>query len=177
MTRSRPKPELTSCFREGETISRAVVTMLLGMLNAVSSVSYTTLFVAPYLASTKAFYDQEGHRLLQTAPDSIAAESQMAIPRYLQHVQTRLEEEGERCELVVGPSLKGQIIRAVEERLIGEHVSLLLTQGMPSMLDEELTEDLSRLYAFMGKVDARKQMQQAFGAYVKVRRRNMCIAV
>lgn len=143
--------------------------MLIGMLSSISTISHATVFVTPFIASSNTYYQQEGQTLLQTSVENATTASEMGIPTYLQHVQRRLSEEAERCDLVIGSALKGQIVRVVEERLIGEHVALLLSRGLPKMLDEEKIEDLSSLYSFLSRVGARKQMQTAFGEYVKVR--------
>ena len=152
--------------RDGETISRPLLTVLISMLTSISTISHATVFVTPFLTSSNTYYQQEGHRLLQASSETGV---EMEVATYLQHVQRRLVEEAERCDLVIGAELKGQIIRVVEDRLIGEHASVLLTRGLPKMLDEGKMEDLSSMYSFMGRVNARKQMQQAFGEYVKVR--------
>ena len=144
--------------------------MLITILSSISTITHATVFVTPFIASSNTYYQQEGQTLLQTSAETAATTSEMEIPAYLQHVQRRLVEEAERCDLVIGSALKGQIVRVVEERLIGEHVALLLSRGLPKMLDEEKIEDLSSLYSFLGRVSARKQMQMAFGEYVKVRR-------
>ena len=44
---------LTAPSRDGEAISRPVLTMLIGMLRTISSVSHATVFVGPFLASQK----------------------------------------------------------------------------------------------------------------------------
>lgn len=147
-----------------------MLTMLIGMLRTISSVSHATVFVGPFLASSNTYYQQEGHRLLQASiTEGSNALDNMEISAYLQHAQQRLLQETERCDLVLGVELKGQIIRVVEDRLIGDHTGALLSRGLPKMLDEQQLDDLATMYKFLGKVDARKQMQQAFGEYVKVR--------
>ena len=160
--------------RDGETISRSLLTMLIGMLSTISSLSHNTIFATPYIASSKAYYDQEGHRLLGSQPpDSASAISSeqepLPIPAYLAHIQRRLAEEAERCDLVAGQSLKGDIIRAVEESLVQTHTATMIQRGLSGLLDEERAEELSAMYSLFGRVRALLPLRTAFGEHVKTR--------
>ena len=166
--------EIPPC-RDGETISRSLLTMLISMLSTISSLSHNIIFATPYIASSKAYYDQEGHRLLG-GPSSDSAtvistseQQVLPIPAYLTHIKHRLAEEAERCDLVVGQSLKGDIIRAVEESLVQAHTATMIQRGLSNLLDEERMDDLSTIYSLFGRVRALLPLRTAFGEHVTTR--------
>jgi hypothetical protein len=77
------------------------------------------LFVTPFLASTKVYYEAEGSRLAEELDASV----------YLKRIHLRLKEEGERCDLVVGGMLKGSVLRTLLEAMVLVHVEAIVDKG------------------------------------------------
>lgn len=105
--------------RNGDFISRPLIRSFLSLLRTISTHSYSTLFVDPFVLSTKTYYSKEGNSLIV----------ELEPPEYLKRTLVRIEEEGERCESVVGNEMKGAVLRAVEDEMIKGHVDGIAEKG------------------------------------------------
>ena len=146
--------------------------MLISLLTTISPSVYTTVFATPFLASSADFYAQEAKTLLgtseQASTDSDMQTQSMAVPDYMKHVQKRLTEEGERCDVVIGTTNKGQVLRIVEQQLIGEPAEVLLERGLSDMITRALLPALQTMYSLFARVGALSKLRAAFGQHVKV---------
>ena len=113
---------LTVCcctHRNGDFISRPLLRSFLTLLRTISTHSHSSLFVDPFVSSTRKYYSKEGNSLVV----------ELEPPAYLKRIVERLKEEGERCDSVVGSELKGSILRAVEDEMIRGHVEGIAEKG------------------------------------------------
>jgi len=85
------------------------------------------------MAASQTYFQLEGQRKLGSdpagSPDSEPEHVHIEVWDYLRHVQRRLSEEGERCDVVIGQDVKGGILRVVESTLVGSHTVVLLSRG------------------------------------------------
>lgn len=157
--------------RNGETVPQALLTQIVALLSALSPACHSIVFSTPFISSSAAYYQLEASRLLQTG-DGTAIESEaassMEVPTYLNHVLTRMQEEGARSDTVLGKDVKGPVIRVLEQTLVGAHTATLIERGLYSMLDKGSAEDLRHMYSLCGRVEALKALREAFHNYVKV---------
>lgn len=109
----------SSVRRNGDVVARRLLRSLVGLLQTLSSQSHSSLFVTPFLASSRKYYHNEGVRLAATLEPST----------YLRKIDQRLEEEGERCDAVLGAALKGIILRVVLEEMVLGHVEAIVEKG------------------------------------------------
>ncbi|KAI5475121.1 cullin 4 [Pseudohyphozyma bogoriensis] len=72
----------TTTSPQSTTLLRSIITHL----SSLSSQTHSMLFATPFLASSRAFYKEEGERL----------SGELKAEQYLRNVEKRLEEEGER---------------------------------------------------------------------------------
>lgn len=123
--------------RSGTSIPRSLVHSVLTHLHSLSSHSHSSLFLAPFLASSTDFFAGESVRLLG---EGIPIGGGKGKNSYLGHVVARLEEEAERSESVMAPSMvpsvKASVLRIVEKELVAEHVAEILDRGLAPLLDE-----------------------------------------
>jgi hypothetical protein len=125
---------LISSFRsDGDVISRPLLQSLVALLHTFSPQSHSSIFVTPFLASSRTYYKAEGVRLVQELESS----------DYLRRVNRRLEEEGERCDLVLGIALKGSALRVVLEEMASGHVETIVEKGGLSSLLRALDTELT----------------------------------
>ncbi|KAK9900398.1 Cullin-domain-containing protein [Cystobasidium minutum MCA 4210] len=166
--------------RDGGAVSQSLLSGVITMLTAVSSVSHTNIFVNPFLSSSSTYYQLEGQRLLGVAADGASdAEAplgietaplsggQMPIWDYLAHVKKRLSEEAVRCDTVIGQDVKGRILRVIEETLVGQHVAVIIQRGLPPMFEEGRIADLASMYALLARVSALPLLKKDFGEFLK----------
>ena len=85
----------------------------------MSSQTHSEIFVAPFLAATTAYYEAEGSRLAQELEPS----------DYLRRINRCLQEESERCDLVIGAALKGGVLRVVLDGMVNVHVESIVEKG------------------------------------------------
>ncbi|BGP34146.1 hypothetical protein JCM10296v2_005961 [Rhodotorula toruloides] len=155
---------VTSCLlhlveqeRNGNIVSRSLLRSFLLLLRTFSQQSYTTLFSTPFLASTRTFYNAQGLSLSTTVDPST----------YLKRVVERLHEEGERCDAVLGSELKGGVLRIVEEEMIKGHVESIAEKDTSDMCANDAREDLTTLYALLGRISKIPELRKAFLEYLK----------
>lgn len=106
--------------RNGDVVPRPLLRSFLLLLRTFSPQVHSSLFVEPFLANTRTYYQAEGESLSVSLDPSA----------YLKRVAQRLQDEGERCDSVVGVELKGRVLRILEDALIRQHVETIAERGM-----------------------------------------------
>ncbi|KDE09586.1 hypothetical protein MVLG_00481 [Microbotryum lychnidis-dioicae p1A1 Lamole] len=144
--------------RDGEAIPRALVQSVVTALSTISTQSHQTLFVAPFLASSRTYYEAEG----------VTLSSELDASSYLRRVNQRLSEEAERCDSgMVGVALKGDVLRVVLDEMVKNHVEAIATKQVGAMVSENRTTDLSSLYSLLSRISALPILRNAFLEHFK----------
>ncbi|SCV71431.1 BQ2448_3019 [Microbotryum intermedium] len=144
--------------RDGEAIPRALVQSVVNVLSTISTQSHLTLFVTPFLASSRAYYQAEGVKL----------SSELDASSYLRRVNQRLTEESERCDSgIVGLALKDDVLRVVLDEMVKDHVEEIATKQVGVMVAEDRTTDLSSLYSLLSRISALPVLRNAFLEHFK----------
>jgi len=112
---------------------------------------YSCLFEKAFLADTASFYSSEAEELLNngTAVD------------YLIKVERRLFEEDERLHHYLNLSTQSHLIDLLDETFISSHLTTVLQHqsgGLPSLLSQNQTTDLARMYRLFGRVEKGHQV-------------------
>eukprot|EP00270_Netrium_digitus_P009725 TRINITY_DN2975_c0_g1_i1.p1 TRINITY_DN2975_c0_g1~~TRINITY_DN2975_c0_g1_i1.p1 ORF type:complete len:809 (+),score=234.88 TRINITY_DN2975_c0_g1_i1:93-2429(+) len=141
--------------RNGEAVNRGLLKHLLRMFSSLGI--YIDSFERPFLQETSDFYASEGLRFLNITD----------IPDYLKHVETRLQEENERCIQYLDKSTRKQLIGVVEKQLLEMHVQAILDKGFSALMDANRAGDLHRLYALFSRVKALEPVRTFLGSYIK----------
>ncbi|GAA6015035.1 hypothetical protein JCM10207_008711 [Rhodosporidiobolus poonsookiae] len=143
--------------RNGDLVPRQLLRSLLLLLQTLSSQTHSELFVDPFLCSTRTFYHAEGNSSILSLDSSA----------YLARVTQRLQEEGERCDTVVGVELKGQLLKLVDEELIEGHVEGIAEKDTGEMCKKDERQDLSTLYVLLARIDKLDVLRTAFLEHLK----------
>ncbi|SCZ89398.1 BZ3500_MvSof-1268-A1-R1_Chr1-1g01155 [Microbotryum saponariae] len=144
--------------RDGEAIPRALVQSVVTALSTISTQSHLTLFVAPFLASSRTYYEAEG----------VTLSSELNASSFLRRVNQRLSEEAERCDSgMVGVALKGDVLRVVLDEMVKNHVEAIATKQVGAMVSENRTTDLSSLYSLLSRISALPILRNAFLEHFK----------
>ncbi|GAA6062544.1 hypothetical protein JCM10212_004310 [Sporobolomyces blumeae] len=144
--------------RNGDFVSRPLIRTFLVLLRTFSVQSHTSLFVEPFVASSRSFFAKEGNSLIVEL-DSAA---------YLKRVTQRLKDEGERCDSVVGSELKGSILRVVEDEMIRGHVEAIAEKDTAEMCEKDEKENLATLYSHLRRVGEVETLRKAFLDHLKI---------
>ncbi|KAI5287285.1 Cullin-3 [Ascosphaera aggregata] len=150
--------------RSGHSIDRASIHQILLMLNRLSDSDddaesmrlYATQFEPLFLQESRKFYVSEGTDLLGTA-DAVS---------FCRHVQRRLEEEKERCDITLLPTTAIKVQRLIDEHLIKPNIHTVINMegsGVRHMLDNDRIDDLNILFRLISRVDSQKiHLRNAF---------------
>ncbi|AQK62504.1 Cullin-4 [Zea mays] len=141
--------------RLGEAIDRTLLSHLLKMLTALGM--YSESFEKPFLECTSEFYATEGVRYMQ----------QSDIPDYLKHVESRLQEEHERCILYLEANTRKPLIATTEKQLLERHTSAIIEKGFTMLMDANRINDLSRMYNLFQRVNAVELLKLALSSYIR----------
>ncbi|GMN43249.1 hypothetical protein TIFTF001_012455 [Ficus carica] len=141
--------------RLGEAVDRALLNHLLKMFTALGI--YSESFEKPFLECTSEFYAAEGMLYMQ----------QSDVPDYLKHVETRLQEEHERCLIYLDASTRRPLIATAEKQLLERHISAILDKGFMLLMDGNRIEDLQRMYNLFSRVNALESLRQALSSYIR----------
>lgn len=139
---------------------------VLTLLSSLSTSTYHDLFLDVFLTSSKTFYASQAESMLLQHTQGFCS-----IGTYLQHVQSRLNEEAHRAELIhssVGgdaAALKSQMLRIVESQLVAKQTHRILLR-----LDDviEDLEDAERLYALLSRVSEVPALQKSLRNLIEV---------
>ncbi|XP_015957880.1 cullin-4 [Arachis duranensis] len=141
--------------RLGEAVDRTLLNHLLKMFTALGI--YAESFEKPFLECTSEFYAAEGMKYMQ----------QSDAPDYLKHVETRLQEEHERCLLYLDASTRKALIATAEKQLLERHIPAILDKGFTMLMDANRIEDLQRMYTLFSRVNALESLRQALSSYIR----------
>ncbi|GFP91134.1 cullin-4 [Phtheirospermum japonicum] len=118
---------------------------------------YPESFEKPFLECTSGFYAAEGVKYMQ----------QSDVPDYLKHVETRLQEENERCLLYLDASTRKPLVATAERQLLERHISAILDKGFMGLMDGKRIEDLQRMYVLFSRVNALESLRQSLNLYIR----------
>ncbi|KAJ6707764.1 CULLIN-4A [Salix viminalis] len=118
---------------------------------------YAESFEMPFLECTSEFYAAEGMTYMQ----------QSDVPDYLKHVESRLNEEQDRCKIYLDISTKKPLIATAERQLLERHISAILDKGFMMLMDGHRIEDLKRIYSLFLRVNALESLRQALSMYIR----------
>ncbi|KAJ6766320.1 CULLIN-4A [Salix purpurea] len=141
--------------RLGETVNRKPLGHLLKMFTSLGI--YAESFEIPFLECTSEFYAAEGMAYMQ----------QSDVPDYLKHVESRLNEEQDRCKIYLDTSTKKPLIATAERQLLERHISAILDKGFMMLMDGHRIEDLKRIYSLFLRVNALESLRQALSMYIR----------
>ncbi|KAG2545394.1 cullin-4-like [Panicum virgatum] len=141
--------------RLGEAIDRTLLSHLLKMFTALGM--YSESFEKPFLECTSEFYATEGVKYMQ----------QSDIPDYLKHVESRLQEEHERCILYLEANTRKPLIATTEKQLLERHTSAIIEKGFTMLMDANRINDLSRMYNLFQRVNAVELLKLALSSYIR----------
>ncbi|KAJ0405103.1 hypothetical protein P43SY_000514 [Pythium insidiosum] len=147
--------ELIERERKGEVVARSHLYDLLRMLLALQL--YHPRFEAPFLEASERFYAAEGLQVMASSD----------VPQFLLHVEKRLQDENDRVVHYLDPSTRKPLIHAVESQLLRPHATALLERGFDALMDASRVDDLRRMFAILGRVDAVKDLRLAFTTFIK----------
>jgi len=133
--------------RHGEIIDRTIfkaITDMLMMLGNKSAQVYEENFEEPFLEQSSSFFKTEGENLLST----------MDTPTYLQRVENHINEEIHRSRHCFNEITTPKIIIVIENTLIKPHMKAIIESktGVIYMIQNNLNEDLARMYRLFGRV-------------------------
>ncbi|KAK4056958.1 hypothetical protein OIO90_001858 [Microbotryomycetes sp. JL221] len=143
--------------RDGTDVPNTLLQSIISLLNTFSGNVHSNLFVTPFLTLTQSYYKEEGNRLSQ----------QLESSDYLKRVMSRLQEEGERSELVYGNALKGDVIRLVLEEMVSVHVQMIVSKALSDMIKTNQVEDLTTIYNLLSRVNNVAALRTEFTDYIK----------
>lgn len=103
---------------------------------------YHQLFEEPFIASTTAFYRQEGR--VRVNPSDVRA--------FMRDISERLREEDERAAALLHSTSLPAVRRAAEEQLIGSHCEYL-QDSAKAMIESGNESDLRLVYNLLSRVD------------------------
>ncbi|RDY14176.1 Cullin-4, partial [Mucuna pruriens] len=141
--------------RSCESVDRTLLNHLLKMFTALGI--YAETFEKPFLECTSEFYAAEGMKYMQ----------QSDAPDYLKHVETRLQEEHERCLMYLDASTKKPLIATAEKQLLERHIPAILDKGFTMLMDGNRIEDLQRMLSLFSRVNALESLKQAVSSYIR----------
>ncbi|KAJ6895007.1 hypothetical protein NC652_028680 [Populus alba x Populus x berolinensis] len=141
--------------RLGESADRSLLDHLLKMFTSLGI--YAESFERPFLECTSEFYAAEGMKYMQ----------QSDVPDYLKHVESRLNEEQDRCNIYVDASTKKPLIATAETQLLERHISAILDKGFMMLMDGHRIKDLQTMYSLFLRVNALESLRQALSMYIR----------
>ncbi|KAG0221759.1 Cullin-3, partial [Actinomortierella wolfii] len=152
--------------REGIAIDRSTVKSCINILLELpeerpNTYVYDTDFKPAFLHQSTNFYRIESENLIRHSD----------APEYMRKVESRLQEERERCSHYLAERTEPEIRTIVEIEMIERHLKTIMemeNSGLRQMLINNRVEDLERMYKLFGRVKTgSKELQQGISAYIK----------
>jgi len=150
--------------RNGRMINRGLiksVTQMLVDLRFNSKTVYEEDFEKPFLETSAIFFRQESQEFI----------SINSCSDYMKKVEHRIKEELERVNHYMDPSTELKLKEVVERELISTHMRSLIDMeqsGCISMLRDNKTEDLRRMYNLLGRVpQGHNMVSEVISTYIK----------
>ncbi|CAI5508271.1 unnamed protein product [Closterium sp. Naga37s-1] len=141
--------------RSGDTVDRSLLKNLVGMFSALGV--YSSSFERQFLEETAEFYSSEGSRFMQ----------QTDVRDYLKLVETRLQEENDRCVHYLPSSTRKALIATTEAQLLEKHTGAIVDKGFGMLMEASESGDLHRMYALFARVNALDALRVALSSHVK----------
>lgn len=142
--------------REGDAIDKQLIMSAVNVLaNSYETTAedenerlYATRFEPRFLQASQTFYSQEGNTLLQNADAA----------SYCRHVLNRIQEENQRCCVMLVQSTTSKITEVLEAELIRRNLQdlILSKSGVGHIVDNDNFADLRLLYTLNARVDSKK---------------------
>eukprot|EP00727_Mastigamoeba_balamuthi_P013771 m51a1_g9016 putative cullin c (746) ;mRNA; r:171252-174367 len=138
--------------RNGEVVDRSLLKNLTQMLMDVG-VNSRTVYEEDF---EKAFLESSAHFFRKESQDFIEVNS---CSDYMKKVETRIKEELQRVTQYMDAATEPKIKEVLDRELIATHMKRLLEMdhGFISMLKDNKTEDLQRMYTLFGRVQSGHQ--------------------
>ncbi|KAI0144328.1 Cullin-domain-containing protein [Xylariaceae sp. FL1272] len=153
--------------RNGETIEHGQIKQVvdsfvsLGLDEHDASKStldiYRSHFEKPFVAATKAFYQEESKQFV----------AENSVVEYMKKAEARLDEEEERVRMYLHNDIASPLKKTCHEALIADH-SALLRDEFQVLLDNDREEDMARMYKLLSRIaDGLEPLRQKFEAHVR----------
>lgn len=137
--------------RNGETVDYAQIKSIvdcfisLGLDDNESTKStlevYKLYFEAPYLESTKQYYQNESKQFL----------AENSVVEYMKKAEVRLNEEKDHVPLYLIHEIMVPLMKTCNQALIADHAAILRDE-FQNLLDNERQEDLGRMYKLLSRI-------------------------
>ncbi|KAJ2725244.1 hypothetical protein GGI07_001377 [Coemansia sp. Benny D115] len=159
--------------RNGMVVDRPVLLSLVNMF--VELGMYLPFFMPSLVAATREYYQKESRRLLGgLVPITPGAKKpadntldEMDVPRYLEHVLRRVDEESTRCDNYLGAQSKSALLATTRSELVEKHTERLLSNSFDAMASAHMLPELSNMYSLLNAVDRLGVLKKAWAAYIK----------
>lgn len=148
--------ELIKRERGNELIQRSSLQSIIRMLAALNL--YSTQFEPVFLDKTQLYYEKQGSYLVNSEK----------ISSYILHIEKSLQEESERIIHYLEAETKAPLLEIVDTELIAKHSAIILEKGFIPMVEEDMREDLHRIYKLFSKVNKIDELRTHFNKYVRV---------
>ncbi|KAM5292587.1 LOW QUALITY PROTEIN: cullin-2-like [Ctenodactylus gundi] len=102
---------------------------------------YQYFFESPFLTETREYYKQEASHLLQESNCS----------QYMEKVLGRLKDEEVRCQKYLHGSSHTEVIHAVQQRMVADHLQFLHAECR-HIIRQEKTLDMANMYVLLCNV-------------------------
>ena len=142
--------------RAGDIIDKHLIKSCVYMLEALYETPaenedeklYITSFELDFLKASRAFYQNEGEKLLRESDAGT----------YCRHVRRRISEEQDRCRSTLSDSTQPRIEAVVLEELVRHKIKdvVEMDSGVKFMIDNDRIEELSLVFDLNQRVDKNK---------------------
>lgn len=119
--------------------------------------TYKDKFERPFLLQTRQFFTEEGLQLVMETDTAV----------YLQHVEMRREQAVAMAAQYLSEKSLPPLLTVLDDTLLRPHISLLVSRGTPVLLEADRIDDLRRLFAMCGRVDALPLLKEAWVGYLR----------
>ncbi|KAJ3109116.1 Cullin-4B [Phlyctochytrium bullatum] len=148
--------ELARLQLNGDIVPRDTLVSVIRML--VDLNLYANDFEMAFLARTELYYLDEADRLVGDFP---ASDAWVAVARYIHHVNARINQESDRCNIGTGylaQSTRKPLIAVLEKVLASRHMKTCLAKGRVIVIDPaqdlQMVQNLLNLKSSIDKVVA-----------------------
>lgn len=118
---------------------------------------YKRIFETPFIEITRSFYSVESTSFMQSH----------SVTEYLKKVESRLNEERDRCMLYLHPSSLDSLMKVCQDVLIKKHLASFNVE-FETLLANDRDEDMARMFTLCEHVDgALDQLRISLGQHVE----------
>lgn len=83
-------------------------------------------------------------------------------------LQSRIQQEQERCLHYLDPSSRRPLLHEVEHHLLASHVKQILDKGFKRLMAGQRVQDLGRLYSLLGRVAGTEALREEWKQYIAI---------